>query len=166
MIILRQKNYSVGGGIVGGILGDIGGAIVGDKIGSKFKKKVTKSDIDKEKAAIKDNEQFIKYLKNHKKLTDKDIDKLYDREVSGDVSSIIGEYSGDDPDYDDPKHLNRNKQKMIKESEKYIKKHQDNISNPEKLNKTYKDTGRTIGAVIGTVGGAILGHKLTNKKKK
>lgn len=166
MIILRQKNYSVGGGIVGGILGDIGGAIVGNKIGSKFKKKATESDINKEKAAIEENEKFIKYLKSNKKITDKDVDEFFDNDISGDISATITKHSGDDPDYDDPKHLNRNKQKMIKESEKYIKKHRDNISNPEKLNKTHKRTGENIGAIIGTVGGAILGHKLTNKKKK
>lgn len=166
MIILRQHNYSFGGGVIGGIAGNMIGGSIGSKIGSKFKKKASSTDIDNEKSAIEENKQFLKVLKSKGKLSYEDIGKLQDLESYGDISDILLNVAGVDDDVlyeENPKyldHINSKKSKMIQESQRRLNEHENNLKNVSNINKgTYKDIGGTIGGTLGTIGGAILGHK-------
>ena len=168
MIILRQKQYSLGKSIAGYGAGYVVGGLAGDKIGgrigSKIKRNLNEKDLDNHRKQMKTREGYINYLKYYN-FDPKNIKKFYDDD---DVLGILDKYgvSENQPDNYNYQMLNKNKQKIIKQIEELKNHNQEVLDNPKKYPGNYENTGRMIGSGVGIAGGLLAAHKFLNSKKK
>lgn len=168
MIILRQKQYSLGKSIAGYGAGYVVGGLAGDKIGgrigSKIKRNLNEKDLDNHRKQMKTREGYINYLKSHN-LDPKNIKKFYDDD---DVLGILDKYgvSENQPDNYNYQMLNKNKQKIIKQIEELKNHNQEVLDNPKKYPGNYENMGGMIGSGVGIAGGLLAAHKFLNLKKK